>query len=111
MIPLLILKYHCLQTYPMTMNSNLAKIGSLNCTPPAPKRQGEVQYLDLALENSTDKERSPMTIRSQALGNVSPTDYKEIDFIKTKALNDTQRDVESKRRSSERKSSERSIDD
>ena len=80
---------------------------SLNSTPPPPNRPGEVQYLDLALENNSDPERSPVFRRSppppaNRHGKASPTEYKEIDFVKTKALTDMKKDVESKRKSSEK---------
>ncbi len=100
---------------------------SLNSTPPAPARAGEVQYLDLDLEETggsgaaggapgggggaagaaTHEERSPVFARSPpAPGSASPTDYKEIDFVKTKALSDVRKDLDTKR-----KSSEKSLDD
>ena len=81
---------------------------SLNSTPPAPQRAGEVQYLDLDLEEAAEEtERSPVFARSPpAPGSASPTDYKEIDFIKTKALSDVRKDLDTKR-----KSSEKSLDD
>ena len=78
---------------------------SLNSTPPPPtsKRPGEVQYLDLDLNNEpADVEKSPVFQRSAAVRCVTPTDYKEIDFIKTKALNDLTKDLEKKRKSSEK---------
>lgn len=84
-------------------------MGALNCTPPAPPaptQHGEIQYLDLALEEQSDKGKNSLCSRTLASGNVSPTDYKEIDFVKTKALNETQKDVESKRKSSERSADE-----
>ena len=83
-------------------------IRSIHSTPPPPKKctgngNSEVQYLDLDLEkDSDDPERSPIPIRSPTTGNVSPTDYKEIDFVKTMALSETIKDVESKRKSSDK---------
>lgn len=80
---------------------------SLHSTPPAPKRPGEVQYLDLELEHQEDDaggEKSP-PVFSKPLptgGTTTPTDYKEIDFVKTKALSETMKDVENKRKSSEK---------
>ncbi len=56
-----------------------------------------------------DLERSPVFTRSLPVilpGSASPTDYKEIDFIKTKALSDVRKDLDTKR-----KSSEKSLDD
>ncbi len=76
---------------------------NLNSTPPPPARSaGEVQYVDLDMDDTSDTEKSPVFARSPPPGNVSPTDYKEIDFIKTKALTDVKRGVESKRKSSEK---------
>jgi len=81
-------------------------MGALNCTPPAPKSHGEIQYLDLALDEQSEKGKNSLCLRTSTSGNVSPTDYKEIDFVKTKALNETQKDVENKRKSSERSADE-----
>ena len=75
---------------------------NLNSTPPPPARPGEVQYLDLDLDDNSDTEKSPVFARSPPPGNVSPTDYKEIDFVKTKALTDIRKGLESKRKSSEK---------
>ena len=75
---------------------------SLHSTPPPPKKKDEIQYLDLELEENSDGERSPNTTRSPGAGSSSPTDYKEIDFIKTTALRETKSYVESKRKSSEK---------
>ncbi|ELT93630.1 hypothetical protein CAPTEDRAFT_220911 [Capitella teleta] len=76
--------------------------GSLGSTPPPPKKSSEVQYLSLDLDKSgADPERSPASPRSP-----QATDYKEIDFVKTKALGEMKKDLENRR-----KSSERSIDE
>ena len=60
--------------------------------------------MDLYHEDNPDVEKPPGSTFATvpAPGNITPTDYKEIDFIKTKALSDTRKDLESKRKSSER---------
>lgn len=82
----------------------------LDSTPPPPKKPGEVQYLSLDLDkNGSESEKSPASPRSppqHLVGHSSPTDYKEIDFVKTKALGDMKKDLENRR-----KSSEKSIDE
>ena len=77
---------------------------SLNSTPPPPQRSGEIQYLDLYHDDNTETEKPVGSTFATVPppGNITPTDYKEIDFIKTKALSDTRKDLESKRKSSER---------
>jgi len=88
-----------------TLEQQFAQMKSLNSTPPPPtsKRPGEVQYLDLDLNSETSEaEKSPIFPKSLAVRCVTPTDYKEIDFIKTKALNDMKKDLEKKRKSSEK---------
>ncbi|KAK2161802.1 hypothetical protein LSH36_109g01023 [Paralvinella palmiformis] len=96
-----------IENYPPIVSTTFAaKMGALNCTPPAPKSHGEIQYLDLALDEQSEKGKNSLCLRTSTSGNVSPTDYKEIDFVKTKALNETQKDVESKRKSSERSADE-----
>lgn len=68
-------------------------------TPPAPRSQDrELKYLDLELETNSDKEpvRSPHSLQT---GHSSPTEYREIDFIKTQALSDVKNDVDRQRKS------------
>jgi hypothetical protein len=81
---------------------------NLNSTPPPPPRSGEVQYLDLDLDDNSDSEKSPVFGGRQppAASSSEATDYKEIDFIKTNALTHIRKGLESKR-----KSSEKSIDE
>lgn len=90
-----------------TLEQQFAQMKSLNSTPPPPtsKRPGEVQYLDLDLDTNrenSEAEKSPIFPKSLGVRCVTPTDYKEIDFIKTKALNDMKKDLEKKRKSSEK---------
>ncbi|XP_060084043.1 GRB2-associated-binding protein 1-like isoform X2 [Ylistrum balloti] len=66
-------------------------------TPPAPKQQeAELQYLDLALDDTSDKEamRSPHS----HTGHSTPTEYREIDFVKTQALSDVKKTVDNQRK-------------
>ena len=109
----------------------LPQAGGLNSKPPPPKPpKGEVEYLDLDHSTSQGDQQavcsSPLaspgltgtrmggTLPTGARmggtlprgGNTSPTEYKEIDFVKTQALSETKKIVENKR-----KSSEKSIDD
>ncbi|XP_033742258.1 GRB2-associated-binding protein 2-like isoform X4 [Pecten maximus] len=66
-------------------------------TPPAPKRQeAELKYLDLALDDTSDKEamRSPHS----HTGHSTPTEYREIDFVKTQALSDVKKTVDNQRK-------------
>lgn len=68
-------------------------------TPPAPRSQDrELKYLDLELETNSDREpvRSPHSLQT---GHSSPTEYREIDFIKTQALSDVKNDVDRQRKS------------
>ncbi|XP_064636379.1 GRB2-associated-binding protein 1-like isoform X2 [Lineus longissimus] len=64
-----------------------------------PKGSGdEIQYLDLDLQATPEKKvikRSPKLSKPVTAGNVSPTEYKEIDFLKTHALNETRKTLES----------------
>lgn len=75
--------------------------------PPPPKKlphirpKNAIQYLDLNLEESSGAEKSPMINRSQHLP-PPETDYNEIDWVKTKALLETKKDLESERRCSEK---------
>lgn len=75
--------------------------------PPPPKKlahtqpKNAIQYLDLNLEESSGAEKSPMVNRSQHLP-PPETDYNEIDWVKTKALLETKKDLESERRNSEK---------
>lgn len=84
---------------------------NLNSTPPPPKKPGEIEYLDLGLdEPPSGKERSPVIGGRPPVaagGNVTPTEYHDIDFVKTQALIETRKDLESKRKSS----SSKSVDD
>ena len=85
--------------------SGLPNKKHLNSTPPPPNRAGEVQYLDLDLEESEEqsRDRSPASTRSLAPPSAdSQTDYKEIDFVKTNALCHLKKDLLSVRRSSQR---------
>ncbi|XP_021348258.1 GRB2-associated-binding protein 1-like isoform X2 [Mizuhopecten yessoensis] len=66
-------------------------------TPPAPKRpEAELKYLDLALDDTSDKEamRSPHS----HTGHSTPTEYREIDFVKTQALSDVKKTVDNQRK-------------
>ncbi|XP_013413862.1 GRB2-associated-binding protein 1 isoform X3 [Lingula anatina] len=74
----------------------------LQATPPAPRKQKIVEYLDLDLsDHSSDQEKSPRLTRSPPAAQRNQTDYKEIDFLKTKALEDIKRDLDSKRKSND----------
>lgn len=84
---------------------------SLESTPPPPKTALEIQYLDLDLhgeqiEEEDSEEGSSISTKdcSQTCG--VTTDYREIDFIKTKALGIMKHDLEKKRKSSDKSSDE-----
>ena len=79
--------------------------------PPTPKPRGEIEYLDLGLDERSANQRSGagsapspvIAARAQTnKGNVTPTEYHEIDFMKTEALSAIKRGVENKRKSSEK---------
>ena len=82
---------------------------NLNVTPPAPRHKGDIQYLDLDTEHDTTHGQPSNSNRSppNVTGGLSPTDYKEIDFLKTDALSKTIKD----RQNVKRGSSEKSIDE
>ena len=78
---------------------------SLHSTPPPPKKAGEIQYLDLDLDihkDSSDPERSPGACAKSPSRTISVTEYREIDFVKTEALTQTKKEIENKRKSSEK---------
>lgn len=61
-------------------------------TPPAPgNKDTELKYVDLDHDDTTDKEtvRSPLP----APGGLTPTEYHEIDFLKTDALRNVKETV------------------
>ena len=49
--------------------------------------QSELKYLDLALDSSQD----PSTTSQYSASHATGTDYREIDFVRTQALEDTRR--------------------
>ncbi|KAK3597114.1 hypothetical protein CHS0354_021222 [Potamilus streckersoni] len=58
-------------------------------TPPAPQNKDtELKYLDLALDDSPDE---PMRSPHVPTGQSSPTEYREIDFVKTQALSEVKK--------------------
>ena len=85
---------------------------SLNSMPPPPPASTlEVQYLDLDLAADKTGLKHEITAnvtgsREQVSPSLSSTDYREIDFIKTKALGKMKQDVEKKRLSSEQSTDE-----
>ena len=83
--------------------SNLAGV-----TPPAPGCKGrEIQYLYLDMDPSdADPKPKSSTLNKSPTAAMSSTDYKEIDFIKTRALSDTRKDREHTKRTSSDKSIE-----
>ena len=54
--------------------------------PPDPDTEPELKYLDLALDTPPDPSR-PQASASHG----TPTEYREIDFVKTQALQDTRK--------------------
>ena len=87
---------------------------SLNSTPPPPPTSSlEVQYLDLDLGADKPGYKIEQVAcstqgksKEQAPPPPSTTDYREIDFVKTKALGRMKQDVEKKRLSSEQSTDE-----
>ena len=77
--------------------------GGLLSTPPPPAKPGEIEYLDLNLDDPSQEkaQRSPaMTQRATAAqGSVTPTEYHDIDFARTQALNKTRIAMETMRKS------------
>ncbi|KAL4230894.1 GPI-anchor transamidase subunit gab1 [Mactra antiquata] len=62
-------------------------------TPPAPgNKDTELKYVDLDHDDASDKE--PMRSPHGAPGGVTPTEYHEIDFVKTDALRNVKESVE-----------------
>ena len=79
--------------------------------PPPPRKTGEIEYIDLDLDKEGlepelaspgSAARTPGGPSAARTGNTTPTDYKEIDFIKTQALSETRKDLEKKRKSREK---------
>ena len=81
---------------------------SLDSKPPAPsaanssRASGDhrLQYLSLDLVGHSAPDPKPP--REPPARSSSPTEYKEIDFVKTQALKETKKELENKRKSSER---------
>ncbi|KAK6172810.1 hypothetical protein SNE40_016395 [Patella caerulea] len=71
----------------------MQRIRGVQSIPPPPAEEKELKYLDLALEETNDRESVHM--RSLPMKNINanstPTEYREIDFVKTEALSNTKR--------------------
>lgn len=75
----------------------------LGCSPAISKESEIIKYLDLDLESNLTTEKSSSPVKPcDALDNKRGVQYKEIDWCKTKALTETRREVENKRRMGER---------
>lgn len=62
-------------------------------TPPAPSNKDtELKYVDLDHDDATDRE--PLRSPHGAPGGVTPTEYHEIDFVKTDALRNVKESIE-----------------
>lgn len=69
--------------------------------PPAPNKQDmELKYLELSLDNPyNDNDSHSLSVQNP--GQSTPTEYKEIDFVKTKGLHDLKSKVQNDRKHDE----------
>lgn len=69
--------------------------------PPAPNKQDmELKYLELSLDNPyNDNDSHSLSLQNP--GQSTPTEYKEIDFVKTKGLHDLKSKVQNDRKHDE----------
>lgn len=67
--------------------------------PPAPKQDTELKYLDLALDSNSENNTHRLT--APPPGQSTPTEYKEIDFVKTIGLQELKSKVQNDRKHDE----------
>ncbi|XP_061165415.1 GRB2-associated-binding protein 1-like isoform X2 [Saccostrea echinata] len=68
--------------------------------PPAPKQDSELKYLDLALDNPYN-DHETHRLNAPPPGQSTPTEYKEIDFVKTIGLQELKSKVQNDRKHDE----------
>lgn len=68
--------------------------------PPAPKQDMELKYLELSLDKPYNNNDSH-SLSVQNTGQSTPTEYKEIDFVKTKGLQELKSKVQNDRKHDE----------
>ena len=68
--------------------------------PPAPKQDPELKYLELSLDSYNDNDTTHQ-LSVPPPGQSTPTEYKEIDFVKTKGLQELKCKVQNSRKHEE----------